>query len=66
MIERDGKIEINPKFSDQMLQVYRKYHEAQSTNSLLLIPFTTVNQYLYTLKTISESLKVYSNKALFI
>jgi len=65
MIERDGKIEINPKFSDEMLQVYRKYHEAQSTNSLLLIPFTTVNQYLYTLKTISESLKVYSNKAVF-
>ncbi|KAG5422209.1 CAB2 [Candida metapsilosis] len=65
MIERDGKIEINPKFSDQMLQVYRKYHQSQSTNSLLLIPFTTVNQYLYTLKSISESLKVYTNKAVF-
>ncbi|KAI5952683.1 CAB2 [Candida jiufengensis] len=65
MIEKDNKIEINPKFSTEMLEVYKKYHQAQVSNSLLLIPFTTVNQYLYTLKLISEDLKIYSNKVVF-
>ncbi|CAK9439172.1 uncharacterized protein LODBEIA_P33960 [Lodderomyces beijingensis] len=65
MTERDNKIEIDPKYSAEMLKVYRKYNEAQDSNSLLLIPYTTVNQYLYTLKTISEALKIYQNKAVF-
>ena len=65
MTEVNGKIEIDPKYSEQMLHVYRKYHEAQDSNSLLLIPYTTVNQYLYTLKLISEELKPCTNKALF-
>ncbi|KAI5961645.1 CAB2 [Candida pseudojiufengensis] len=65
MIENNNKIEINPKFSKEMLEVYKKYNQAQISNSLLLIPFTTVNQYLYTLKLISESLKIYSNKVVF-
>ncbi|KAI3406250.2 CAB2 [Candida oxycetoniae] len=65
MTESNGKIEIDPKFSDAMLQVYRKYKQAQDSSSLLLIPYTTVNQYLYTLKLISEELKVYGSKAVF-
>ena len=48
-----------------MLQVWRKYNEAKDTNSLLLIPFTTVNQYLYTLKEILENLHIMKSKALF-
>ena len=56
MTEKDNKIQINDQFADEMLQVWRKYNEAKDTNSLLLIPFTTVNQYLYTLKEILENL----------
>lgn len=65
MTERDNKVEINPKFAEEMLQVFRKYNEAQSTNSLLCIPFTTVNQYLYTLKTSAEALQPLKSNALF-
>ncbi|CAI5758124.1 unnamed protein product [Candida verbasci] len=65
MIEKDNKIEINPKFSNEMLKVYKKYHKAESENNLLLIPFTTVNQYLYTLKSICEKLQILQKNALF-
>lgn len=65
MIEKDNKIEINDKYADQMLKVLRKYRQAQDSKSLLLIPFTTVNQYLYTLKLISQNLEVLQSKALF-
>ncbi|KAG7664091.1 CAB2 [[Candida] subhashii] len=65
MTERDNKIEISPEFADEMLEVLRKYNQAQSTNSLLCIPFTTVNQYLYTLKVSAEALHALKSKALF-
>lgn len=65
MIEKDNKIEINEKYADQMLHVLRKYKAAQDLKSLLLIPFTTVNQYLYTLKLISKLLQILEGKALF-
>ncbi|CAH2353668.1 phosphopantothenate--cysteine ligase Cab2p [[Candida] railenensis] len=65
MIEKHNKIEINEKYADQMLHVLRKYKAAQDSKSLLLIPFTTVNQYLYTLKSTSKLLQILEGKALF-
>ncbi|GEQ67833.1 hypothetical protein JCM33374_g1499 [Metschnikowia sp. JCM 33374] len=65
MVEKDDKVEINPKIADEMLVVLRKYTQAKSSMSLLPIPFTTVNQYLYTLRSISEILKKIEDKALF-
>lgn len=65
MIEENGKVEINPQFSDKMLKVLRKYNDAKNSKSLLLIPFTTVNQYLFTLRSCSTLLEKLSTKALF-
>ncbi|OBA19643.1 DFP-domain-containing protein [Metschnikowia bicuspidata var. bicuspidata NRRL YB-4993] len=65
MVEKDNKVEINPELADEMLVVLRKYNEAKSSRSLLPIPFTTVNQYLYTLRSVSEILKRIDCKALF-
>lgn len=65
MIDKDNQVQINPQFADEMLVVLRKYNEAKVSRSLLLIPFTTVNQYLYTLKSISTSLQVMDSRALF-
>ncbi|KAK6465719.1 DNA/pantothenate metabolism flavoprotein [Scheffersomyces coipomensis] len=65
MTEVNDKVEINPTFADEMLIVLRKYKQAKESNSLLLIPFTTVNQYLYTLRVISELLQLVGKKALF-
>lgn len=64
MVEKDNKVQINPGFADQMLVVLRKYNQARSLNSLLLIPFTTVNQYLYTLKLAATTLHSMELRAL--
>lgn len=65
MIEKDNMVQINPDFADEMLVVLRKYNEARNSNSLLLLPFTTVNQYLYTLKSVATILQRMDGKALF-
>ncbi|WPK23455.1 hypothetical protein PUMCH_000696 [Australozyma saopauloensis] len=65
MVEKDNKVEINPEFADSMLVVLRKYMAAQKANSLLLVPFTTVNQYLYTLRLASQLLQKAQSDALF-
>lgn len=65
MTEEDDKVQINPAFADEMLVILRKYKQAKASNSLLLIPYTTVNQYLYTLKSISQLLSKLESKALF-
>lgn len=65
MVEEDNKVEINPEFADSMLVVLRKYRAAQRANSLLLVPFTTVNQYLYTLRSASQLLQKAQTEALF-
>lgn len=65
MTEQNDRVEINNKFADDMLVILRKYKQAQSSNLLLLLPFTTVNQYLYTLRSISRELQVLESKALF-
>lgn len=65
MTESNNKIEINPDFADEMLMILRKYKKAKDSNSLLVIPFTTVNQYLYTLRLIAILLQKVGSKALF-
>lgn len=65
MTEVNNKVEINPDFADEMLVVLRKYKEAKESQSLLLIPFTNVNQYLYTLKLMAILLQKIEDKALF-
>lgn len=65
MIEKDNRIEINPNIAQEMLQVLRKYNEAKTSKLLILIPFTTVNQYLFTLKSCSTALQAVGRDALF-
>lgn len=65
MEERDNKVEINLLYAEEMLGVLRKYHRAQAQQLLLLLPFTTVNQYLYTLQLASKLLQPVGPRALF-
>jgi len=65
MTEINGKLEIDPKYSERMHQVWKKYNDARDKNMLLLLPFTTVNQYLFSLRDISKILNKAGTKALF-
>lgn len=49
----DGKVTVDPKYQEEMLEVFQRYQHAKTNQLLLLVPFTTVNQYLFTLRSIS-------------
>lgn len=59
----NDKIEIDSTYSKEMLQTLKEYTSSKSR--LLLLPFTTVNQYLHSLKIISILLQLSSSYALF-
>lgn len=52
----DPSVVIDHEHSAMTLRILRKYRHARDKNLLLLVPFTTVNQYLYTLRMISLEL----------
>lgn len=60
-----SSISVGQQYQQEMLTVLRKYRSAQERNLLLLLPFTTINQYLHTLRTISMILKPIGSRALF-
>ncbi|KAK9455406.1 DNA/pantothenate metabolism flavoprotein [Dipodascopsis uninucleata] len=65
MHEMDGKVVVDQKYQSEMLSVLRKYQYAKENNLLLLLPFTTINQYLHTLRALSFILSDIGDRALF-
>lgn len=51
-----GQVVVGEKYQKEMLSVLKKYKQARACKMLLLVPFTTVNQYLYTLRMVSIEL----------
>ncbi|CAN6660343.1 phosphopantothenate--cysteine ligase Cab2p [Trichomonascus vanleenenianus] len=54
--DSDNRVFIDDKYQKEMVEVLRKYQHAKSNHLLLLVPFTTVDQYLFTLRMISLEL----------
>ncbi|KAK9462685.1 DNA/pantothenate metabolism flavoprotein [Lipomyces oligophaga] len=65
MEEKDGKVVVGSKYQSEMLSVLRKYKDAKEAGLLLLLPFTTINQYLHTLRSLSLALQPVGPRALF-
>ncbi|KAK7204375.1 putative phosphopantothenoylcysteine synthetase [Myxozyma melibiosi] len=65
MEENDGQVVVSQQYQQQMRTVLRKYRAAKDRNQLLLLPFTTINQYLHTLRTVSVILQSAGPRALF-
>ena len=61
---KDGSLVIAEKYRDEMHQVWKKYNEARDKNLLLLLPFTTVNQYLFSLRAIAQVMDTLGTRAL--
>ncbi|KAJ6260428.1 LOW QUALITY PROTEIN: Phosphopantothenate--cysteine ligase CAB2 [Drechslerella dactyloides] len=53
------------EYSDTMLSVLRKYNHAKRENLLLLLPFTTINSYLFLLRALAMKMEPMGSKALF-
>ncbi|KAL2831132.1 DNA/pantothenate metabolism flavoprotein [Aspergillus cavernicola] len=60
-----GPIKVRNKYQDEMRDVLRKYRYAKQNNRLLLIPYTTVSEYLFELRMLAKCMKPLGPNALF-
>lgn len=50
----DGTVIANPEEQSTMVSVLRKYNAAKAQNRLLTLPFTTITDYLFVLREVSQ------------
>ncbi len=62
---QNSEVVVNPEYQKKMLGVLRKYDAARRNDTLLLLPFTTITEYLWELKKISILMRPLGPKALF-
>lgn len=60
-----GPIVVHDEYQDEMRQVLRQYRYAKRNNLLLLLPFTTVTDYLYELRTLANLMRPLGAEAMF-
>lgn len=60
-----GPIVVRSEYQDEMRDVLRKYRYAKENNRLLLLPFTTIAEYLFELRSLAKLMKPLGSKALF-
>ena len=53
----NGTVEVNEAYSEKMLKVLRQYNSAKQKNLLLTLPFTTINDYLFVLRSIAQLMR---------
>ncbi|KAL8901308.1 MAG: hypothetical protein Q9207_005265 [Kuettlingeria erythrocarpa] len=61
----NGEVVVNEEYQEKMRQVSRKYIAAKKSNTLLLLPFTTVTEYLWLLKEVAVLMRALGPSALF-
>lgn len=66
MVEgQDNEVIVGPEYQKKMLGVLHKYNATRQDNTLLLLSFTTVTEYLWELRKISMLMRPLGPKALF-
>lgn len=61
----DGPVVVQNEYQQQMAGVLRRYRKAKKENTLLLLPFTTVNEYLWYLRELAVQMQPLGANALF-
>lgn len=65
MQERDGRVVVDEEYQVKMLNVLSKYTKARNEGTLLLLSYTTINEYLWLLRDIASIMKPLGSSALF-
>jgi phosphopantothenate-cysteine ligase len=60
-----GSVVVNEQYRKQMLAVLRKYNWARDQHMLLLLPFTTITDYLWQLREIATLMRPLGTRGLF-
>lgn len=56
---------VRDEYQDEMRSVLRKYRYAKQNNRLLLLPFTTVSEYMFELRSLAQLMQPLGANALF-
>lgn len=62
---KDEEVVVGAEYQEEMLGVLRKYNAAKKKNTLLVLPFTTITDYLWELKEIATLMRPLGTKGLF-
>ncbi|MCJ1303762.1 hypothetical protein MMC08_006573 [Hypocenomyce scalaris] len=62
---KDGEVVVGAEYQEKMLEVLRKYTAAKRDNTLLVLPFTTITDYLWELKELATLMRPLDSKGLF-
>jgi len=60
----DGSVVANEEYREKMLKVLKQYNSAKERNLLLTLPFTTINDYLFVLRAVSQLMRPLGPNAL--
>lgn len=60
----DGSVVANEGYREKMLKVLHKYHSAKERNMLITLPYTTITDYLFMLRSISQLMRPLASSAL--
>ena len=63
--DRQGRVVVDEEFQGEMVKVLREYTKAKENNLLLLLSFTTINEYLWYLREIAKLMQPLGCSALF-
>ncbi|PLN78534.1 DFP-domain-containing protein [Aspergillus taichungensis] len=61
----EGPIVVRDEYQAEMRDVLRRYRYAKQHNRLLLLPFTTISEYLFELRTLAKIMRPLGSNALF-
>ncbi|KAJ5780416.1 hypothetical protein N7457_005576 [Penicillium paradoxum] len=61
----NGPIMVRDEYQNEMRDVLRKYRYAKQNNRLLLLPFTTVSEYMFELRAMAKLMRPLGANALF-
>src|SRR5256714_14031968 len=65
MDDADGEVIVRPEYQEDMRRVLDQYHLAKKNRMLLLLPFTTVTEYLFELRSLATLMQPLGSRALF-
>jgi phosphopantothenate---cysteine ligase (ATP) len=65
MDDVDGEVIVRPEYQEKMRHVLQQYQLAKKNRMLLLLPFTTVTEYLFELRSMATLMQPLGGRALF-
>ncbi|KAL5119481.1 Phosphopantothenate--cysteine ligase cab2 [Pleosporales sp. CAS-2024a] len=65
MREKDGQVVVDEQHQPEMLRVLREYHDVKRENTLLILSYVTITEYLWNLREVAKLMRPLGPTAMF-